>query len=76
MLEKYPAERGGNWDLFNGILDEMRRLADQLDTLARADKAHMTEYLDALNPLPGTEPDGRLSSASGLSETLRRRISS
>jgi hypothetical protein len=28
MLEKYPAERGGNWDLFNGILDEMRRLAD------------------------------------------------
>ena len=58
MLEKYPAERGGNWDLFNGILDEMRRLADQLDTLAGADKAHMTEYLDALNPLPGTEPDG------------------
>jgi hypothetical protein len=58
MLEKYPAERRGNWDLFNGILDEMRRLADQLDTLARADKAHMTEYLDALNPLPGTEPDG------------------
>lgn len=55
MLEKYPAERGGNWDLFNGILEEMRRFADQLNTLAGADKAHMTEYLDTLNPAAGNK---------------------
>jgi hypothetical protein len=76
MLDEHPAECGDNRDLLNGILEEMRRLADQLDTIARAEQARLAEYLGAFNPRPGAKSDGRLSSGSGLSETLLRRISS
>ena len=36
----------------------MGLLAEQLDTLSGADQARLTEYLDALNPLPGAKLDG------------------
>ena len=76
MLDEHPAECGDNRSLLNGILKEMRRLADQLDTIVGADQARLAEYFGALNPRPRAKPDGSLSSGSGLSETLRRRIAS
>lgn len=58
MLDERPTECGANQDLLNGIVKEMRRLADQLDAIAVAGQARMTEYLSALNPRPGAKPDG------------------